>query len=242
MEIHESLDSTNILAKQRAIDGVEDGYVIVADTQTNGRGRRGRSWHSPAGVNLYLSMVLDTKKVSAGLVSLMGAVAVMDTIKQLCPNPDLVQIKWPNDVLMGRKKVAGVLGEYLSEKQDWCVLGIGVNVNSKAEDLPDSPRWPATSIALFLGKQLNRNILLSRLVCRLRDLKHTLETDHEKILEQVRQNSATIGRTVLLSVQNTEPQKYKAIGIDENGLLLLQGQEKIITVTAGDVDIIQDNR
>lgn len=241
IEIHDSIDSTNTLAKKRAIEGVGDCYTVVAESQSMGRGRNGRSWHSPPAVNLYLSMVLNINQAAAGIATLMGAVAVMNSVKQLCPRPELVQIKWPNDVLIDGKKIAGVLGEFLSERPDCCVLGIGMNVNANISDLPDSPRWPATSLSIHLGGDLDRNTLLSSLLSELRSLRGTLESDRDSILEQVRKNSATIGRTVVLDSQNSGTIKCKAIGIDKDGFLLLQGPEGKMTVVAGDVDIVQDN-
>ncbi len=241
VEIHQTLESTNTLAKERLLQGAKDGHIIIADSQTMGRGRKGRTWHSPGGKNIYLSMLVNIKSPASGLVTLMGAVAVMKSIRQLCPNPEMVQIKWPNDVLIGEKKIAGVLGEYLTERPGWCVLGIGVNVNARKQDLPKSPRWPASSLSIHLGKQVDRNGFLATLLSNLRMMRSVLESNGDKIIEQVRQNSATIGRTVLVSSDGMPPTKCKAVGIDNNGFLLVNGPKGTLTVITGDVDMTQDN-
>jgi len=153
-EVHwfEEIASTNDRAKELADDDAEHGEVVVAETQTAGRGRRGRAWASPARRNLYFSVVLrpDLPPVRAPELTLVASLAICDALRQAGVDAG---IKWPNDLLASGKKIAGILTELAAEpdRVDWVVLGVGVNVNSRREDFPDELRDTATSILLERG-------------------------------------------------------------------------------------------
>jgi BirA family transcriptional regulator, biotin operon repressor / biotin---[acetyl-CoA-carboxylase] ligase len=157
-------ESTNDDAKRAAREGAPSGALFVADAQTRGRGRLGRVWHSPAGENLYASFVL-RPALPLGVVpavTLAAGLAVVDAIEPALPRVSL-GLKWPNDVLAGGRKIAGILCE--SQITDgvlgWLVVGVGINV--KTREFPGELSDVATSIALSGGLDLDRGALLCRL-------------------------------------------------------------------------------
>lgn len=160
LEIHDQVASTNETAWQliEADDELKDGTVVLADTQTQGRGRMGREWHSAAGHGLWMSVVL---KVSVppdkvAFLTAMASLAVANMLQQFIHLP--AEIKWPNDVIIRGRKVCGILVEARSNVPDVFVLGIGLNVNQSRHDFPESLRETATSLRLERpgAKPLNR--------------------------------------------------------------------------------------
>jgi BirA family transcriptional regulator, biotin operon repressor / biotin---[acetyl-CoA-carboxylase] ligase len=160
------LDSTNIYARQLAEHGALGGEVVIAEQQTRGRGRLGRSWISPPGINLYLSIVLRPTLAPGHTpqITLMAGVALADTVASFLSSP--AAIKWPNDILVSGKKVAGILTEAssISERIEFVILGIGVNINFPLESMPESIRHRATSLLIVTGKPIRREVFLRRLI------------------------------------------------------------------------------
>lgn len=146
----ESVDSTNREAERWALDGAPEGAVVVAEHQSSGRGRLGRHWHDRTGESLLLSVVLrpPTPSASAPLLTFVAAVALAETCAHWVP-PAQVAIKWPNDVLVGGRKVAGILLELRAEGQqvEHVVLGAGINVGGAAADLPTELRASAGTLS-----------------------------------------------------------------------------------------------
>jgi len=131
----ESVDSTNVRARQLGFDGAPDGSVVLAEEQTRGRGRLGRDWVSPPHRNLYMSVLLRTDLLADAIsqISLTAGLAACETVAEWCP----ATLKWPNDVLVDRRKVVGILAELESRAGSrFVVLGMGVNVNMQIFDLP----------------------------------------------------------------------------------------------------------
>jgi len=160
------IDSTNAYARRLAEQGANEGEVVVAEAQTRGRGRLGRSWISPPFVNLYFSVILRPQlvPVHAPQITLMAAVALADTVVSVINTPPT--IKWPNDILVGGKKLAGVLTESScnSERIEFVILGIGVNLNYPVASMPDVIRQRATSILSLTKKSIEREAFLQRLI------------------------------------------------------------------------------
>ena len=146
--ILEELDSTNSYAL-RNFESFGNGTLILAKSQTAGRGRKGRSWVSPPGVNVYASLILKGFKFLPAQASWIGSLAVMETLRTEEPRLDL-KVKWPNDVLCGKAKIAGVLCETKAGPNGGIVIGIGVNLNMEAKDLAALGR-PATSVLVETG-------------------------------------------------------------------------------------------
>jgi len=140
----DEVTSTNDEALALAAAGAEEGALVVADRQTRGRGRRGRSWDSPAG-NLHLSLVLTPPAgpSAAGAVGFAGSLAAADAVARFLPAEAEVGVKWPNDVLVGDRKVGGILIETVAGRAEALVLGVGVNVARH----PAGTTYPATSLA-----------------------------------------------------------------------------------------------
>src|SRR6516164_7295789 len=150
----EEVSSTQDHAAQLARDGTPQGTVVIAEEQTKGRGRMGRSWHSPAGLNLYLTIVLrpSIPIVEVPRLSLVAGIAVAEAVSQFAPG--IVALKWPNDLWLRERKAAGMIAEAVTDRNHQlnCVLlGIGINVNLTASDIPSELRSKATSIRIETG-------------------------------------------------------------------------------------------
>ncbi|MFT6583491.1 MAG: BirA family biotin operon repressor/biotin-[acetyl-CoA-carboxylase] ligase [Alphaproteobacteria bacterium] len=156
----DSVGSTNDEARKLAITGAKDGIVIWADTQTNGRGRRGREWESPVG-NLYFSIVLRPEKPlsEAAMISLIAAISLSDALRAVLPDDVDLLHKWPNDILVDGAKIAGILLEAssggASKLVEWIVLGCGVNIVSH----PKNTVYPATDLGCYPLKPTAGDIL-----------------------------------------------------------------------------------
>jgi BirA family biotin operon repressor/biotin-[acetyl-CoA-carboxylase] ligase len=170
------IDSTNAEAIRRAKTGGEEGEVFIADRQTDGRGRMGRKWDSPEGKNIYLSFLLKPKvpPSKAPLLTLVAGEAVFETLFPLLPDPlkSRFRIKWPNDLYLQDKKVAGILTEAGSSggEIDWVVVGIGINVNADPSDFSPEVRKIATSLKIAIdslpvqGGLIDREKITSTLI------------------------------------------------------------------------------
>lgn len=228
----DSLPSTNDVARREAEAGVTEGLVIVADQQTAGRGRLGRAWASPPG-GLWCSVVL-RPRVSATQAPLIGFAASLATAAAIQEITDLpARLKWPNDVLVEGRKVSGVL---LEAGPAWLVAGIGVNVNVAPEALPARPRYPATSLAAVLGRQVERGRLLRALLRAFdRDYAELHERGGAPILSRWRALSDTLGRPVQVAT-GTATVEGLAEEVDGAGALIIRTRDGATRrIVAGDV-------
>jgi len=242
IHVFDQLESTNSEAYRIAGGGGEEGEVIVADRQLKGRGRLGRSWHSPPGVNLYVSMIL---RPSIGvrngpLLTIMAAVATAKAVKGVSGLQP--RIKWPNDLLVHDKKVAGLLSEMKDKagQVDFVILGIGINVNMTPGMIPEEMRSTATSLREELGYEISRVELLHAL---LREVEQGygafLAGETEGILHQWETFSQMLGTVVEVRSFN-EVVRGRVKGIDSDGSLLLlaaDGSER--RIVAGDVSHVR---
>ena len=168
--VYDNLESTNTHAMFLASKGEQEGTVVIADSQTAGRGRFGRIWISPSGVNLYMSVIL-RPPVPAGkawILTLLGTMAVVGAIEKLAGLR--ADVKWPNDVFLNGKKTAGVLAETSSGSGNTInhlVLGIGVNLNLDVRDLPENLRNIATSVKAHCKRKIDRSLFTAELLNRL---------------------------------------------------------------------------
>lgn len=222
--LFDRIESTNTTALTLAEQGAPEGTVILADSQTQGRGRRGRQWISPPNVNLYLSIILrpngDPKRV--GLWSLAAAVAVARMIEQTTALP--ARLKWPNDILVHAKKVSGLLLEsaIYSGRVKHLVLGIGLNVNLTRDVLPDFLRSSVTSLREEVGRDLDRIELLQRLLEQLELQYQSFRTEPpQKVMENYTALSETLSQTVTVQVQDRE-WTGNVIGLTPEGALILR--------------------
>lgn len=240
LHAYEELGSTNDRARELAEEGAAHGEVVIAERQTAGRGRRGRAWISPARKNLYFSAVLrpDLPPARAPEVTLVASLAVCDALRQAGVDAG---IKWPNDVLAGGRKIAGILTELAAEpdRVHWIVVGVGVNVNARAEDFPDDLRGEATSVLLERGEPAPRALFAA--AC-LTALEGWLDVHEERgfgpIREAWRERSVTLGREVRVKVDGGEL-AGTAEDIDDAGALLVRTASGLERVLAGDVRLVR---
>ena len=228
--IHESLDSTNAEALREISGGAQAPFVILAEQQSAGRGRRGRKWISPFAENIYYSLVL---RIDGGMrqlegLSLIVGLAVLSSLREFgsCD----AGLKWPNDVLVGNKKIAGILLELVGDPADVChvVIGIGINVNMMvASDVDQS--W--TSVRLEAGQTINRNELIVALGRNLQGylIRHEAE-GFAAIQAEWESNHLWQGREVTL-IAGTHTVDGVVAGVDQQGALRLNvaGQEKVFS-------------
>lgn len=185
IQIYDCVGSTNDLALQCGIDGAQEGTLILAESQTQGRGRHGRRWLAPPGSSILASVILRhrLRANQVGLPNLIGAVAIATAINELTDLP--TQIKWPNDVLIQGKKVSGVLTEleYDRHRQPFFVMGFGVNVNTTRIDLPEELHASATSLQIESNREISRVVLLQAILHRLEEnYLHLKRNDTEPIV------------------------------------------------------------
>ena len=228
VHIFDSIDSTNAEALRLVDAECAAPFLVLAEQQTAGRGRRGRKWVSPFAQNLYYSLVL---RIDGGLrqlegLSLVVGLAVMQALRK--SGVQGASLKWPNDVLVEQKKIAGILLELVGDPADIChvVLGIGVNVNMQKADEVDQ-QW--TSVHLETGSAVDRNRLVAQLGLQLRYyLERHRDTGFTALQEEWEQNHAWQGRAVSL-IAGVNQVDGVVLGVDPQGALRLSvdGVEKI---------------
>ena len=235
----ESIDSTNTEAKRMAAEGAPHGTVLIADSQTGGRGRMGRSFHSPAGCGIYMSMIIRPECPAQNLLHLTcaAAVAASDGIEDATGlRPD---IKWTNDLVVGRKKVGGILTELsldASGNVAYAIIGIGINCNQSAGDFPSDIADIAASLHLRTGQQIDRAAVISGILVALQNMWEDLE-NVQSILLRYRQNCITIGQEISL-VRGDEIRHGQALDVDESGALVVRFDDgQVQPVQSGEVSI-----
>ena len=244
----ESTASTNLVALDLARSGAAHGTTVVAEGQTAGRGRLGRSFFSPPHRNLYTSIVLRPNLTTAEAPAwiLAAAVAVADAIAGAVGDSEAVEIKWPNDVLLGGLKTSGILMELGAEatRVSFLVLGIGVNLNVEREEFPDEFRSLATSVASHTGRPVDRIAFAQRLYGYLeRDLDACATGGFDAIRPRFEARFRMRGRRIRVE-EATGGGGFAgiAVGIDGDGALRVRrddGQE--VRVIAGDVTLAKGN-
>jgi BirA family biotin operon repressor/biotin-[acetyl-CoA-carboxylase] ligase len=239
---YQSVKSTNDTAVKLVAKGAQEGAIITADEQRQGRGRLGRKWFSPPGTGIYLSIVLKPPFLpeDAPGLAIMTAVALADTLAVI--RPGKVQIKWPNDIWINGRKVAGILTELSADRDKihYVIVGVGINVNQRAADFPDDIRGIATSVRRELKRRILRVDLTQRFLCNFEKeyetyIRYRLKKSHRKI----RKYSALIGKEVTLKLGRSS-RTGLVKDIDKDGCLILQtaqGREKI---TAGEVTVAKE--
>ena len=241
LEVFATIDSTNNYLKRES-GNLPDGATAVADQQTGGRGRLGRSFASPEGKGIYYSVLLRPDLPPAEAVNLTAyvAVAVCNGIEETTGVRP--QIKWTNDIVMNGRKVCGILTEMAIEGEtaalQYIVTGIGVNVNQTAEDWPEELKAIAGSIAQAVGHPVRRGRLAACLLNALdRVYLDWLAGNHASYLEQYRKDCLTVGREVKLLRSGGE-EIATAIGIDDKfGLIVRHPDGREETVTSGEVSV-----
>ncbi|MFB3925915.1 MAG: biotin--[acetyl-CoA-carboxylase] ligase [Syntrophales bacterium] len=236
------MDSTNARAKALAISGAPEGTVVIAESQTHGKGRKGRSWFSPCGGGVYLSVVLRPRipPTEAPKITLLAAVAASEAIASLLPLH--IAIKWPNDLVVGGKKIAGILTEISTEMDtiDYMIVGIGINVNIATAQFPPEIRSTAASILSETGKPYPRVKLIREYLASLERCYGSVGGEgFEPVMNKWRAQSNVIGRRIMIDVLG---RKYygEVEDIDPDGVLILRdGKGELRRFFSGDVTILR---
>jgi BirA family transcriptional regulator, biotin operon repressor / biotin---[acetyl-CoA-carboxylase] ligase len=223
--------STNADLAELARAGAAEGLVLVAERQSAGRGRLGRSWESPAGAGLIVSVLLRPRVPAAryGWLPLLAGVAIASAVSRLTGLD--ARLKWPNDLLLDGRKCAGILAE--AGPDGAVVLGFGLNVTLGEDELP---RADATSLALAGSAVLDRQVLLGAIMGDLADWYSRWQAaggdpEASGLRGAYQEICATIGRTVTVSLPGADPLVGVATGVDGDGRLIVAGR----SVAAGDV-------
>ena len=241
---HET-DSTNTRAKQAAEDGEKSGTLFITECQTGGRGRRGRTWESPAGSGIWMSLLLrpEIKPFDASMLTIVAAMGMKDAIEEIIgagagQGGIHCKIKWPNDIVLGDRKICGMLTE-MSAETDWInyvVIGIGVNVNTTEFD--DSIKDTASSILLQTGSSVKRSdvvVAFARHFSRYYE-EFLKECNLSGLADDDNKALINVGRDVKI-VERDGSFVAKAVGIDETGSLIVEKDGDTKRIVAGEVSV-----
>jgi BirA family biotin operon repressor/biotin-[acetyl-CoA-carboxylase] ligase len=226
------VDSTMVVARQQAAFGAPHGTLVIAEMQTAGRGRRGRSFHSPPGENLYFTLVLRLDAAAHRALPVGVPLAVCRAVRATGVD---ARIKWPNDIWVGERKLAGMLIDAESTPAGPVAYpGVGINVNGDPT-LEPSLEHIATSVRRELGRPVSREALLARCCNALEDALARPAADR---LAAYRELSMILGRQVTVHPANADPYPAEACAIAEDGSLLVRHADgRTETVTAADVSV-----
>ena len=237
MKLLDNVGSTNTEAKNLIIQGETEGLIVIAKSQTTGRGRKDRPWLSPKG-GLYFSIILKPRlgAENAPLLGLLGACAVSRSLNEL--GIRRVGLKWPNDVLIGHSKIAGILSEavYIGGDLAGIVIGIGVNQNCPVSDMPPGLQWPTTSVIDEIGEETSIEALLCSIVNEIDSLLQVVERDSSfaAVLNEWREVSSTLGVRVRVH-EDGKTTDGVAKDIGSNGSLIVETEDGLVNVLLGDV-------
>lgn len=237
----EVIDSTNTECKRQAMAGAPHGLAVLSEEQTGGRGRLGRSFQSPKGCGLYLSLLLRPQLPPQEVVDFTAwvAVAVCDGIEAACGIRP--QIKWTNDIVLNGKKLCGILTELGLESEtnslQYLVTGIGVNVNHSPEDFDEEIRSMATSLSMELGYPVRRATLAVEILKALDRIYARFPHNKQEYLDRYRADCLTVGKQVQL-ITPVSRQEARALAVDDEFRLVVElpdGTQK--SLSAGEVSV-----
>ena len=236
LEIHAQLDSTNNRAKMLAAQGAAHGTTVIADSQTGGRGRMGRSFFSPEHSGVYMTVILrpEWAPEKAGMLTSMAAVVAARAVEKVSGAD--VKIKWVNDLYLGGRKICGILSEaglgMEAGRLDWAVVGIGIN--TARMDFPEELKEIASSVGNETGTAPDRNKLIAEILNELDALYDSMETG--AFLEESRRRSNVIGREVTV-IEGGKQYPARVLDIDEEGRLVIETGEGKTRLHYGEVSL-----
>ena len=240
IQFFETITSTNDVLKQMALQGAPEGTVLVADSQSGGRGRLGRTFLSPSGVGIYLSVLLRPACMPGELMHLTcgSALVACNAIEQTAGfRPG---VKWTNDIVYRKKKLAGILTE-LGLNQDgstaYAIIGIGINCTQKPEDFPPELREIAGSLKMVSGREIDRALVAAKMIEGLYEMNRGLLQKKSQMISDYRKDCITLGQEISV-VRNGFNRHGKALDVDEDGALLVAYEDgSIETVNSGEVSV-----
>jgi len=233
-----SVGSTNEFAYSRAVQGEIEGALVIAEQQSKGRGRKSRNWDSLFNKGLWFSLILrpDLPASRAGLVPYLAGVSIVEAVENITGLKPVV--KWPNDLLLNRKKFCGILSEveFENDKIKFIILGIGINVNHKTNEFPEGFREQATSLRIESDSRIDRAAFLAEALFRLeKNFNDMKENGFQNIIKKWKKKCPQLGKEVLI-IQDDH--RYRGIfeELDEEGCLLLRTRDGgLKKVVAGDI-------
>lgn len=236
--IYKTVESTNIVARGMAMNGADSGTVVIAEEQTSGYGRNGKSFFSPYGTGIYMSIILNLKKekkiFNSSFITTAAAMAVSKSIEEI--SNENTQIKWVNDVFINGKKVCGILTEgafsFEDGKLDYAVIGIGINVNFPKNGFPEEINNIAVSINKMQNNKDIRNILIAKILERM----YEYYFNNVAFYDEYKKRSFLIGKKVSLNIDNEE-HIVKVLDIDKTFALVAEFQDgKIDRIVSGSIN------
>lgn len=233
-----ALPSTMDLAKELALQGEEEGTVILAAEQTKGRGTKGRSWYSAPGLGLYASVILRPQREEISLLPLLAGVAVREAMVEIAKLD--IYLKWPNDLIFLQKKMGGLLleSEYFGSALGWVILGIGINVNHETNDFPLELRSRAISLRIALGHPLSLEKLQPVLWEKLDFWYHVFGAGKDEMIIREFTSHHLWPRGTPLEVDNGfKVYRGRLAGFNPSGALLLATADGVVALTAGEVSL-----
>lgn len=234
VRVLETVDSTNLYVKELAKKDAVHGTVVIADHQTNGRGRLGRQFFSPSGTGIYMSVLIRPEEINLAphLLTVAAGVAVCRTLEDICSESP--RIKWVNDIFIGRKKVCGILAESLSNQTgiNSIIVGIGINVTTSAADFPDELINIAGSI---FPKAVTRNEIIAKVLAEFKNICSTKEAN--TLIEEYKSLSLLMDKEITF-LKDGKPHLGIATDINMEGNLIVKLQNReTITLKSGEVSL-----
>jgi len=238
---YDTVGSTNAVASEIAPKTVE-GAVVLADTQSKGKGRLGRVWVSPPGVNIYMSIILkpDIRPMDATLITVMSSVACATALRKVTGLN--VTIKWPNDLIIQNKKLCGILTELKTERNRiiFAVAGIGINVNADIDEFSEDVKSIATSLKNETGIIYSRTEIVAETLNEIDRWYKTLKVmDRDMLLCEWKRLSSTLGREVMVVTGQGTLTGF-ALDLDTEGMLMIKlTSGEVKRISSGDVTIVR---
>lgn len=231
----EEVTSTNIYAANLCRNSEELPFAVVADFQTEGSGRMGRKFYSPKGHGIYMTYILNTKKIETlNLITSSAGLSVAEVLEKECEVA--TEIKWPNDIILSDKKVCGILTKLVTEnnKIKFALVGIGVNVSNEENDFPEEIKNIATSLKIETGKVFDKKNLTEKIVDNLNAIFLEKKYTEKEIVEKLKKRSKLLGKKVFVKSENRE---FFATDLSpDGGLVVLDGDEEKV-IHSGEVEL-----
>lgn len=240
--VADTMDSTNRFLLNKASEKTQEGILVIAETQTAGRGRHQRVWHSPPGINLYFSFLLwpDTSPLRRPQLAFITALALRRAIVEQDADID-IGLKWPNDLWLNGRKLSGILCECPSETMDGrpgIVVGIGLNINSQLRDFPEELQNTATSLRIHTGKTFSRERLLAGFCNAFQELydKWLTAENLTPFMGEWSQHDILLDKTITIQ-DNSDSRTGIVTGYTPEGFLRLRTPDRELIISAGDAHI-----
>lgn len=236
---YEEVDSTNVVAKKKAREGATEGTVVIADSQTGGKGRLGKVWHSPGGLGVWMSIIVrpEIPPQDVSGITLVAGLAICKTIGRMTGLP--AYIKWPNDIVVNGKKVCGILTEMSAEmdRVNYVIIGMGINVNTT--DFPEELQEIGTSLKMESGKNYRRRDIVAQLLMffEMYYKQYIQEKSLEGILEAYKPLCITLKNDVRI-IDRDNAYWATPLDIDGRGSLIVEKEDGTKeTIVSGEVSV-----